>query len=152
MDKKSSNTSNSSARRFFIFVIIIIFLGLWITGIPQKYNKKYQFVQFYNNIITLSINHDYAALYNLQTPDARAKVSLQDYVTQAQQGRQIVNEIPDVHSIEIDNDTAVIDRTMTTCYSTDCSGSDKTVKMRQKENIITLMVNGIFQKMRIFML
>lgn len=121
-------------KRNLLFVVgaVIIFL---ITGIPQNTIKKFQLIYFYSRLTKLEQNQDFSVIYDLLSPEYKLNTTRNDFVAENNKFEMPVSIETTVHSYTVKGNEGLVDRTRISCYSTECSGSDR-YEGRTKKNYI----------------
>lgn len=123
-------------KKVILLSIAVIFLiALFFLQIPQNLYKRVQLINFYNKLTTYEKASNYEGLYNLLSPDYKRIVSLNEYLSENENRKQIYSRDYFVHEYLVEGDRALIDRTLTVCYTQSCQSDDKYVNRAKKEYI-----------------
>lgn len=92
---------------------------------PSNIYKQVKLLQFYKQLTHPSKMSDYKFAYDSLDPADQSKLSLDEYIRKNAPQSPPYSRTYTIHSIKIDGDTGLIDRTVIVCITQACSGDDK---------------------------
>lgn len=119
-----------------ILFLLGIFQGLFKKNI-QNYidedgSKRNSLEETYKKIMELDRSNDPAGIYEYLLPSEKSKISLEEFIRKAPSKKPLSVEFT-IHSIEIRGDRGLVERTRIACYSSECTGKDRSESKLKKE-------------------
>lgn len=131
MVKTSKKTKTTPSILGYILVALLLIIATVVLVDPikkfvQLQIKKQSFRTFYNRISSANDKFDWSTVYDYLPTSTRKFVSKSQYVSKMQKYNPYSRSTV-VHSFEIDNNTGKVSRTITTCLTQECTGTNKDV-------------------------
>lgn len=134
LSKKKINKSTRRKLKIF-FIISGVFVAILFTEPVQVFTKKTQLMNFYTKLTNYEKSSDYEAIYELLSPDYKRKTSLRDFLAERNKNKAPYSTDFQAYSYKVDGDRGIIDRTIITCDTPDCTGSSRHESRAYKEYI-----------------
>ena len=108
--------------------------------------KKQELTKFYNDISTAQENQDWSTIYDLAVPKfVKDNISKDQFITNQKMSAnkdKIVSQNTIVNSVVVNGDDGIVDRTIVTCKTQECTGNNRKVDNAKKQYVY---VNGKWQ-------
>lgn len=144
------NTKLTNNKIFWTIISIII---LFLLGIPQNLFKKNVQILLsdqtakevsletsFRSLTALDQNNNTAQIYDeYLLPSDKTKITREEFVRRYSRKTTPYSDNFTIHSIKVDGDRGIVDRTRTICLSETCTGKDKVENRVKKEYFF---VNG----------
>lgn len=109
-----------------LLIVITILLADPIKDFIQLQIKKQSLHSFYNRLASANDKFDWSAVYDYLPPSTKKFVSRDQYVGRLQKNTTFSRSTV-AHSFEIDGNIGKVSRTITTCLTQECTGTNKDV-------------------------
>lgn len=110
----------------FLILSFLALLCFFIFRNQFIYLYKYFSLRlFYNNLTSLQTKADWNSIYNLFTDEYKNSIPREKFIITQNQFKKPISQQYIVHSYSILNNKGIVDRTLISCYSAGCNGSDR---------------------------
>lgn len=123
----------------FLLALIILTTLAFLSGIPQQKYKEKTLMKFYTDLAQAEKTFDREAVYNGLTYEQRRLQNLEEFTAAKDSDRRPISMDFTIHSVKVDGDRGLIDRTLVACFTEECEGEDRFEQRAVKEY---LFING----------
>lgn len=125
--------------KWVLIAVAVLFMVAFLSGWPQQKYKEYTLEKFYEQLVLAEQNQDWRFLYDTSTYEQRRLESFEEFAAARSAEPHAFSLDLDIHSIRIEGDRGIVDRTMTACMTETCEGDDYFEERAFKEY---LFING----------